>query len=497
MNVQLENSTKKEIESTIAMFGNFSPPDLIENSVVYFWESHTDNHEDKKKVQATSDLIFRQFDISTCEKYEVHTGYLSRYNYMRKPMEELTIREIEKAIDDGKAQEREWLELCSPELPGFIPIEWEDCISKEKNLYFNECKELIINELKTNEDFYNAFCKTIKDYMEKRGTIKENGELYILEEISWILSLPLMHLNKPVYLIHIGNDNAAIKGIFHTFPNLSKAVKWLSPRFRNVVFKNTADFLMYYSVNNYAGCSYALENKSLINPISTFKKSYGSTKEELKKEIENKHSENNMLRSIIGGLPGHVYWLNRDNIYLGCNDLQAKDFGLNSKDEIIGKTNYDLLKVRSEADELNRINIKVMETGEIYEGEEIASFNRSKYEGNFLTNKTPLYDLHGKVIGLLGISMDITDRRKAELLTEQKKVQQENIDLQNKIRGIFEKFVKNINPTLTKLHTISMNNKNLTEDEKITIASEAIGIKSIINELLLALQENKLDRFTS
>src|SRR3989338_4626191 len=30
------------------------------------------------------------------------------------------------------------------------------------------------------------------------------------------------------------------------------------------------------------------------------------------------------LDSIIALMPGHVYWLNREGYYLGCNDIQAK-----------------------------------------------------------------------------------------------------------------------------------------------------------------------------
>lgn len=35
--------------------------------------------------------------------------------------------------------------------------------------------------------------------------------------------------------------------------------------------------------------------------------------------------------SILALMPGHVYWLDRNNIYLGCNDAQAKNAGLKSR----------------------------------------------------------------------------------------------------------------------------------------------------------------------
>lgn len=44
------------------------------------------------------------------------------------------------------------------------------------------------------------------------------------------------------------------------------------------------------------------------------------------------------LESIIAHLPGHVYWLDRNNIFLGSNDLQAKAAGFENGYEIIGKS---------------------------------------------------------------------------------------------------------------------------------------------------------------
>jgi hypothetical protein len=53
--------------------------------------------EEKRKTQATSNLICKEFDLLTCEN-EVRTGYLSRYNYMPKPINNCTADEINKAI---------------------------------------------------------------------------------------------------------------------------------------------------------------------------------------------------------------------------------------------------------------------------------------------------------------------------------------------------------------------------------------------------------------
>ena len=76
----------------------------------------------------------------------------------------------------------------------------------------------------------------------------------------------------------------------------------------------------------------------------------------------------NNLETIITALPGHVYWLDRDNIYRGCNDIQAKAFGLNSSKEIIGKRNEDLPAFSMHPEVvafLNENNLKVMRENKV------------------------------------------------------------------------------------------------------------------------------------
>ena len=72
-----------------------------------------------------------------------------------------------------------------------------------------------------------------------------------------------------------------------------------------------------------------------------------------------------MLENILALMPGHVYWVDAQGFYLGCNDNQAKAAGLLSRKDIVGKKNKDLpwnfnagvLPV------LDRINQEVIQTG--------------------------------------------------------------------------------------------------------------------------------------
>lgn len=143
---------------------------------------------------------------------------------------------------------------------------------------------------------------------------------------------------------------------------------------------------------------------------------------------EKKTKKNTFLENLITGLPGHVYWLDTHNVYLGCNNLQAHSFGLSSPDDIVGKTNYDFLPKKT-ADMVNGNNDRVMKTGVPYVGEEKATLpNRST--AVYISHKVPLYDETGKLLGMLGISFDITDYKKEEKRLKVEKTQAE-VTLEN------------------------------------------------------------------
>ncbi len=131
-----------------------------------------------------------------------------------------------------------------------------------------------------------------------------------------------------------------------------------------------------------------------------------------------------LLENIIALTPGHVYWKDIDGVMRGCNDLQARSAGFSSRQEMIGKTDYDM-PWKEQADMLRKVDIEIMRTG-IPQTVEEPSTLADGTEAIFLSNKVPLY-LGGKILGILGISMDITER---------KRIEKELQETQNKLDGM-------------------------------------------------------------
>jgi len=119
------------------------------------------------------------------------------------------------------------------------------------------------------------------------------------------------------------------------------------------------------------------------------------------------------LESIIANMPEHVYWKDINGVYLGCNDRQAQTLGLSYGSEVLGKADSDLPWGEEIASKFRENDIHILKTGESQVFEEPMVLNNKKI--NLLSYKTPLKDLAGNIAGVLGISIDITERKKAEI----------------------------------------------------------------------------------
>ena len=131
-------------------------------------------------------------------------------------------------------------------------------------------------------------------------------------------------------------------------------------------------------------------------------------------QLKKPHLEEELafLKKVLSVMPGHVYWKNTDGVYLGCNEEQAKIAGFNSSQELVGKTDYDLLP-KDEATVLQEIDQQVIRGKKSYSIEEPVTLPNNK-KAVFLSHKIPLEDLEGNIIGILGVSIDITERKQME-----------------------------------------------------------------------------------
>jgi|GEM_PF-1952364 len=119
------------------------------------------------------------------------------------------------------------------------------------------------------------------------------------------------------------------------------------------------------------------------------------------------------FKLVIDSIPQAIFWKDRNSVYLGCNQIFADDAGLQLAD-IIGKSDYDLPWTKKEADFYRECDRRVMEsdTAEYHIIE--TQFQRDGKLSWLNTNKIPLHNSAGNVIGILGTYEDITKQKKIE-----------------------------------------------------------------------------------
>ncbi len=141
--------------------------------------------------------------------------------------------------------------------------------------------------------------------------------------------------------------------------------------------------------------------------------------EQAKKDI---HQERTVLVNVLNNIPCQVFWKDSESRYLGCNQPFAAVAGLASSDKVVGRTDLDLPWSEAEAQAFRADDQEVMRSGlaklDIEESQKIADGRTL----TLLTSKVPLKDEQGVLLGVLGVAVDITERRQlqSQLLQAQK-----------------------------------------------------------------------------
>lgn len=134
---------------------------------------------------------------------------------------------------------------------------------------------------------------------------------------------------------------------------------------------------------------------------------------ETKKTLDALKISESFLNSIIENIPSSIFVKDaKDFKYVRLNKAIEEFYG-SSKEEIIGKSDYDLFP-KEEADRFVLNDKKALETGKIIETEEEPA--HTKYKGvRIIETKVGLInDSNGKPVYILGIANDITEQKKAE-----------------------------------------------------------------------------------
>jgi PAS domain S-box-containing protein len=202
-------------------------------------------------------------------------------------------------------------------------------------------------------------------------------------------------------------------------------------------------------------------------------------------QIKSKEQKEKSLEYILSIMPAHIYWKDINGVYLGCNDLQAKNIGLKDRRQIIGKTDFDISENEKAARKFQENDFAVMSSGKNIIVEETVIINKARTP--VLSYKVPLKDESGQTIGMAGISLDMTFKKEAEQL----KIENDAYAAQRKEQAKIINFIDKIMNEIQNFRVEHLSEKLGTNGVKITESDKNIKLTKREREVLYFLSLNR------
>ncbi len=124
-------------------------------------------------------------------------------------------------------------------------------------------------------------------------------------------------------------------------------------------------------------------------------------------------TEQRLLNNLITATPDHIYFKDRESRFTRINEGFARRHGLSDPSAALGKTDFDIFGDQH-ARQAYEDEQRIIATGEPLINQE----EREDWRDGRITwvssTKMPLRDNTGKIVGIMGISRDITARKQAE-----------------------------------------------------------------------------------
>lgn len=122
--------------------------------------------------------------------------------------------------------------------------------------------------------------------------------------------------------------------------------------------------------------------------------------------------ESDLMRALMNNIPDQIFFKDLQSRFIQVNAGLADVLGVQSPSDAVGKTDFDFFR-KEDATAFRADDEAVMASGKTL----VDRVEQAQVKGAakwMSTTKAPVFDATGKVVGLVGISRDITERKKVE-----------------------------------------------------------------------------------
>ncbi|MBN2393115.1 MAG: GAF domain-containing protein, partial [Anaerolineae bacterium] len=138
-------------------------------------------------------------------------------------------------------------------------------------------------------------------------------------------------------------------------------------------------------------------------------------------------AERNLLRTLIDNLPDYIYIKDRESRFLVNNIAHLNVLGAKTQEEVVGKTDFDIFP-HELAEQYYADEQALMESGETLIDREEPVVDQTS-GGNLWASSTkvPLRDADGNITGFVGLTRDITERKRTEAILRRRDLQLQTV----------------------------------------------------------------------
>ncbi|EKD99458.1 MAG: Sensor protein [uncultured bacterium] len=334
---------------------------------------------------------------------------------------------------------------------------------KENKIIIRNVKRLANNALKILLDM---FCKVMS---------REDHGIYANTAVSELVQMKLLDQEKVNHLVkEIKKDI-----------NVVTCLKQIEQELRECVYEESAVIALISLIDDFDYEIYHAKARAsaMEDAIIEFGGRLRFRGLRKKEEVKNKYIddsphlfEKNTLKLLFEFLPINFFLLDAKGIVRKINDNEMKILGIKNENKIIGKHSTELFSLKAWEN-----SKKIMDE----KGTEILEEVHTKKNGekiNFLSIKSAIVH-EGKAVGLVGISVDVTDSKRAESLKLENELQKTKLEDQENFKKIANQVAHDIRSPLTSLSVMVESCKNIAETDRIALRKIATGIGDIVNNL--------------
>lgn len=404
-------------------------PHIVDNKVHSFFVlgiDITDRKNVELELKASEEKFSNAFnkspialsitDFDTGNRIDINDKFIEVFGYSRDELLRADIHETNLSVDDNE------LKTAVSKIIGDGGLQNYPYQMRAKS---GEIRKLLVSAARISGPNKNQFIISNIDITDQKLAEEKLKESEVkFRSLYDNAPLSYQSLNEdgsfkdinPTWLTTLGYERDEVIGKFYKdflHPDWQPHFEENFPAFKKRGYVSDVQFKIRHKAGHYIDI--AFEGCIGYLPDGSFKQTYCVfTDITERKKIELEFiKQKNMFELVINSVPEKIFWKDINSKYLGCNSAFIESVGKNSIEDVIGKTDFDLIWA-NEAQKFINDDKEIINSG-------IAKLN---YEESYIikngeniwwkTSKMPLKDISGKTIGILSTSEDITEQKKAE-----------------------------------------------------------------------------------